>query len=268
MKKIKNGTIAQLLVLLCVGLSCAQAEPSKYLFILSGQSNMQGMDQKLSFEPRVIEEYGKDNILIVKEAIGGRPIRMWVHDWTPAPGWKVDPDIPNTMPPAKDENGTLYDSMMQKIADATQGEKPKAIAFCWMQGERDARERHSAVYERSLKQLFAQLKSDFPDTPIVFMIGKLNDFGKGNKEAFYPEWEEVCRAQEKVAKDTPRCTIFSTDDLNTGDSPPHWKTKQISKRVDDLHMSAEGYKILGNRFAEESIRLLNEVNTSRPGEVK
>jgi len=250
--------IFYLTIMMAAGLlSAANAEPGKYLFILSGQSNMQGMDQKLSFEPRVIEEYGKDNILIVKEAIGGRPIRMWVHDWAPAPEWKVDPDIPNTKPPLKEENGVMYNSMMEKIADATAGKKPQAIAFCWIQGERDARERHSAVYEKSLKKLFQQLENDFPDTPIVFVIGKLSDFGKDNKQAFYPEWEEVCRAQEKVALDTPRCTIFSTDDLNTGDSPPHWKTKKISQRVDDLHMSAEGYKIMGTRFAEESIKLLN-----------
>ncbi|MCF7847648.1 MAG: hypothetical protein K9M45_02265 [Kiritimatiellales bacterium] len=229
------------------------------LFILSGQSNMQGMDQRQTFEPRIFQEYGKENVLIVKEAIGGRPIRMWVHDWAPAPGWKVDPNIPNTKPPTKEENGIMYDSMMQKIKKATAGERPKAIAFCWIQGERDARERHSAVYERSLRKLFSQLKEDFPDTPVVFVIGKLSDFGKGNKEPLYPEWEEVCRAQENVARDTPRCTLFSTDDLNTGDSPPHWKTKQVSQRVDDLHMSAEGYRIMGTRFAEESIKLLNKV---------
>jgi len=220
---------------------------------------MQGMNQRQTFEPRVFEEYGRDHVLIVKEAIGGRPIRMWVHDWKPAPDWKVDPDIPGTKPPTAEENGILYDSMMQKIADATQGETPKAIAFCWIQGERDARERHSAVYEQSLKKLFSQLKEDFPETPIVFVIGKLSDFGKDNKQPFYPEWEEVCRAQENVARDTPNCTIFSTDDLNTGDSPPHWKTKEVRQRVDDLHMSAEGYRVMGTRFAKESIKLLNNV---------
>ena len=144
----------------------------KILFILSGQSNMQGMNERLTFVPLVQEEFGKDNVLIVKEAIGGRPIRMWVHDWKAAPGWKVDPDIPNTKPPLAAENGILYNSMMQKIADATQGEKPKAIVFCWMQGERDSRERHSAVYEKSLRKLFQQLENDFTDIPAVFVIGR------------------------------------------------------------------------------------------------
>ncbi|MHC4207489.1 MAG: sialate O-acetylesterase [Planctomycetota bacterium] len=237
----------------------AAESDGKYLFILSGQSNMQGMNQKLTFEPRVFEEFGEQNVLIVKEAIGGRPIRMWIHDWAPADDWKVDPNIPGTKPPTREENGVMYQSMMQKIATETKGAKPKAIAFCWMQGERDARERHSAVYERSLKKLFSQLKEDFPGIQMVFVIGKLSDFGKDNKQKFYPEWEEVCRAQEKVAADTPNCTIIGTDDLNTGASPPHWKTKKVTQRVDDLHMSADGYKILGLRFAEESIKLLQKV---------
>ncbi|EDM25622.1 hypothetical protein LNTAR_25050 [Lentisphaera araneosa HTCC2155] len=234
------------------------AEEGKYLFILSGQSNMQGMNQKFTFEPRVNQEFGKENVLIVKEAIGGRPIRMWVHDWKAAPYWKIDPNIPNTKNPQPKENGVMYKSMMKKITKATQGKKPKAIAFCWMQGERDSRERHSAVYERSLKALFSQIKADFPETPIVFVIGKLSDFGKDNKQALYPEWEEIIAAQKKVAKDTPNCKIIETHDLNTGDSPPHWKTKEIRKYVDDLHMTNEGYKILGTRFAEAAIELLKK----------
>jgi hypothetical protein len=252
MKYIFHSFLAFLFAIPC------QSEVGKYLFILSGQSNMQGMNQRLTFVPRVEEEYGKENVLIVKEAIGGRPIRMWVHDWEPAPGWKVDPHIPGTKPPKKEENGILYKSMMEKVRRATRGADPKAVAFCWMQGERDSRERHSAVYEQSLKKLFAQLKEDFKGIPVVFVIGKLSDFGKGNKHSFYPEWDEVCRAQEKVAKDTPDCKLINTDDLNTGPSKPHWRTGKIRRYVNDLHMSAEGYKILGRRFAEAAIELLNE----------
>ncbi|MEO0414854.1 MAG: hypothetical protein AAF226_07880, partial [Verrucomicrobiota bacterium] len=60
----------------------------------------------------------------------------------------------------------------------------------------------------------------------------------------------------KVAGDIENASWVDTDDLNTGDSPPHWKTKEIRQYVDDLHMTAEGYRTLGTRFAEESIRLL------------
>ena len=66
-----------------------------------------------------------------------------------------------------------------------------------MQGERDSRERHSAVYERSLKALFAQLKSDFPEIPIVFVIGKLSDFGKDNKQTFTPNGKKSLLLKKK-----------------------------------------------------------------------
>ena len=53
------------------------AEEGKHLFILSGQSNMAGMDPKLSFIPAVEEKFGKENVIVVKDAHGGRPIRDW-----------------------------------------------------------------------------------------------------------------------------------------------------------------------------------------------
>jgi hypothetical protein len=245
----------RLLILALLVASCTFAD-GKYLFILAGQSNMQGMNQRETFIPRIEKAFGADNVLVVKEAIGGQPIRKFVHDWAPATDWQLDPEIPGTKRPEKAENGVMYKSMMTKVKAATGGAKPKAVAFCWMQGERDSRERHSAVYERSLRALFAQLRNDFENVPVVFVLGRLSDFGKGNKQRLYPEWEEVIAAQEAVAKNTPNCIIIDTDDLNTGPSKPNWKTKKISQYVDDLHMSAEGYKILGTRFAEAAIRLL------------
>lgn len=266
-KSIPHRRILQLALLVSLlsphNLTATKEQSGKYLFILSGQSNMQGMNERLSFTPRITQEYGNENVIIVKEAIGGRPIRMWVHDWEAEPKWKIDPNIPGTQAPKSNENGILYNSMMSKVKASLKGELPKAVAFCWMQGERDSRERHSAVYERSLKKLFQQLRADFPKIPLVFVIGRLSDFGSGNREPFYPEWDEIRLAQEKVARETPNCSIINTDDLNTGASPPHWKTKEISFREDDLHMSAKGYEILGLRFAESAIQLLKDLGLSK-----
>ena len=256
---MKRHLLIGLVATVCsIGSSFADDVSEKILFILSGQSNMQAIRPKDDFQPRVEKEFGADKVMVVHEAIGGRPIRMWVHDWAPAADWKVDPKIPNTKQPNKADNGIIYKDMMKEVLEETQGKMPKAIAFCWMQGERDARERHSAVYERSLKTIFKQLEADFPNVPIVYSIGRLSDFGKDNNQKFYPEWEEVIAAQTKVAADTPYAAIVDTDDLNTGKSRPSWKDKKVRDYVDDLHMTQEGYKILGTRFAESSIKLLAE----------
>ena len=114
-EKEMRGIIVALVLIVT---NCFSEAEGKYLFILSGQSNMQGMKEKFTFVPRIEKEYGKDNVLVVKEAIGGRPIRMWVHDWAPAPEWKVDPEIPRTKPPLLEENGIMYKSMMKKIASS------------------------------------------------------------------------------------------------------------------------------------------------------
>ena len=63
------------------GFSTEKAKPQKHLFILSGQSNMAALNPKVSFIPAVEKEYGKENVLVVKNAHSGRPIRKWYRDY-------------------------------------------------------------------------------------------------------------------------------------------------------------------------------------------
>ena len=42
-----------------------------HLFILSGQSNMAGLKPEESFTPAVEEAFGKKNVIVVKDALGG-----------------------------------------------------------------------------------------------------------------------------------------------------------------------------------------------------
>ena len=52
-----------------------------HLFILSGQSNMVGLKPEESFTPIIEKKYGKEKIIIVKDAKGGQPIRRWYKEW-------------------------------------------------------------------------------------------------------------------------------------------------------------------------------------------
>ena len=81
-----------------------------------------------------------------------------------------------------------------------------------------------------------------------FIIGRLSDFDMVNKR--YPHWTMVREAQVKVADSDPRFVWVNTNDLNDD------KNRRGKEIKDDLHYSAEGYKILGKRFAESALKLI------------
>src|SRR4051812_36951860 len=126
-------------------------EPRKVrLFILSGQSNMAGLNPDTSFTPAVKAAFPNDEVIVVKWARGGQPIRRWHKDWKAPPGASVK---------AAGKNGDLYDVLMTAVRKAVGDRKPDTVSFVWMQGERDAKEGLSAVYLDSLRGLVGQLQT-------------------------------------------------------------------------------------------------------------
>ena len=229
-----------LTLILVVGtlFACSGQESGKHLFILSGQSNMVGMRPAESFAPKVEAALGKDRVIIVKSAYGGQPIRRWYRDWRPATG-----NEPQAQP-------DLFDSLMLKVHGAIGDENIASITFVWMQGERDARESLGEVYERSLLGLHEQLCDELSRPDINMVIGRLSDFDMQNER--YPHWTMVREAQVSVSDASPRFAWVDTDDLNDGTN------RQGKSITNDLHLSAEGYKALGERFALQSLELIGE----------
>lgn len=217
-------------------LSCDAQQEEKHVFILSGQSNMARLLPEESFTPTIEAAFGKENVIIVKDALGGQPIRRWYRDWKPLKG-----DEPKAQP-------DLYDSLLTKVLTATSEKQIETITFIWMQGERDAREEYGEIYERSLLGLYNQLSDDLKRKDINFIIGRLSDFDMLNEK--YPHWTMIRNIQVKVAASNPRFSWIDTDDLNDG------YNKNGKEIKDDLHMSVEGYITLGKRFAEKSIQLI------------
>ncbi len=214
----------------------AQAADGKHLFILSGQSNMQGHRPQEAFTPAVEKALGKENVIVVQDALGGQPIQRWYKKWTSPQGVK----------PAK--TGDLYDRLMGKVRPAVKGHKLKTVTFIWMQGERDAKMKWGPVYSASLVGLHAQLSADLKRKDVNLVIGRLSDFDLKNKR--YPHWTMVREAQVKLAESKPHFAWVNTDDLNDG------KNRRGKEIKDDLHYSAEGYKTLGKRFAESALNLI------------
>ncbi len=216
----------------------AAGDDGVHLFILSGQSNMAGLKPEESFTPAVETKFGKDHVVVVKDAHGGQPIRRWYKAWKSASGEKPD------------KTGDLYDRLLTQVKKAMDGKKIQTVTFLWMQGERDAREKHADVYAASLKGLYAQLSKDLGREDVNLVIGRLSDFDMDNKK--YPHWTRIRKVQVEVAEAHDRAAWVNTDDLNDG------KNRRGKEIKDDLHYSAEGYKVFGERLAKEAIALINK----------
>lgn len=212
-------------------LMLVQASGAERLFILSGQSNMVLIDPEVSFTPAIKKAFPDDTILVVKEAIGGQPIRKWYRDWKPG-GDKV-PENPK-------QNGAIYLRLMAKVDEVLRDKSaPDFVTFVWMQGEADAKE-DGDVYEESLKGLIEQVRSDLRRKDVSVVIGRISDCA-GSKDS-RPFWEKIREIQVRVASADPLAAWVDTDDLN---GP-----------ANSLHYDKAGAKILGERFAAKSIELI------------
>ena len=219
------------------------AETGKHLFILSGQSNMQGHRPEEAFAPAMKAAFGEDNAIVIQDAMGGQPIQRWWKDWK----------SPEAEKPK--QTGDLYDRLMGKVMLEIKGQTLNSVTFIWMQGERDAKMQWGEVYQVSLNGLYNQLSRDLGRSDINFVIGRLSDFDLKNRR--YPHWTMIRKIQVKLAESNPRFGWVNTDDLNDG---VNRKGKMIQN---DLHYSAEGYKILGKRFAESALKLIKQNPKSR-----
>jgi len=197
---------------------------------------MAGMDPELSFTPAVVAAFGAEAVIVVKDAQGGQPIRRWYKQWKPVVG--IEPEA----------SGDLYDRLMVRVDSLTAEQPIASVTFVWMQGERDARESHGDVYEASLIGLMEQLKSDLNRNDINLVVGRLSDFDMDNER--YPHWTMVRDALVFTAENHPSGAWVDTDDLNDGLNAAG---NQIE---DDLHMSVEGYRVMGQRFADAAIALI------------
>lgn len=221
--------------------SCSRAPGKRYhLFILSGQSNMARLDPSKSFIPEIAKEFGKEHVIVVKDAHGGQPIRRWYKKWNPGNGSSFkDP-------------GDLYDRLMEKVQKAIHKKKINTINFIWMQGERDACEGNGKIYASSLVGLVDQLKNDLQNAHLNVVIGRISDYDLENRRC--PHWKMIRQAQVTVAESNSRFAWINTDDLNDG------LNEEGELIKNDLHYTVEGYEILGRRFAERSIDLIQKIS--------
>ncbi|MEQ8790940.1 MAG: sialate O-acetylesterase [Pirellulaceae bacterium] len=219
------------LLCLMIGFASASAAEKKVrLFILSGQSNMAGLDPNVSFTPAVEKAFADDEVIVVKFAKSGQPIRRWYKKWQLPEGAKDAT--------AGRGRGDLYDQLLVEVRQALGDKRPDSVAFVWMQGERDAKAGWQAAYYASLRGVVDQLREDLRHKQIAVVVGRLSDHLLGDAG-----WDAVRAAQEKVAADEPLGAWVDTDDLNGKEG---------------LHYNKPGYAELGSRFAKRAIELIHK----------
>lgn len=208
----------------------AHAEGS-HVFILSGQSNMARLKPETSFTPAVAKAFGEENVIVTKVSKGGTPIAMWYQGDKTGNG----------------KTGQFYQQILTQVAAATEGKKIESITFVWMQGERDAQTGQAGTYADNLTGLIAKLRADLKHPRMTVVIGRISDFAMDK-----PDWISVRETLVKTAEADPRGAWVDTDDLNDR------KDKSGKVVRHDLHLVGDGYVMLGKRFADKAIELIQK----------
>ncbi len=228
----------------------ATEKPQHHLFILSGQSNMYHMKSE-TFNATVEKAFGKDNVIIARNAKRGAPILLWDKDYkwpegTPIPQGRARPDRkPRTKEEFEAEFGSLYDALMEAVKKQTEGKTYDTVTFCWMQGESDSKPERVEQYFESFNRIIERLKSDLKISSINIVIGRLSDYGLDGDN---PGWNKMRELQVKYAEENKNCAWINTDDLND--------IEKNGEMQNGLHYSEKGYDTLGIRFAEKAIALI------------
>ena len=219
--------------------ACASEQMTgKHLFILSGQSNMTGTLRD-AFAERVQDRFGEENAVVVMRMKSGRGIRFWVADYRQPTGRGLTDKKMNS-------NGQEYKPLIEAVMAAAKDESFDTVGFIWMQGEGDAGNRLSEVYEESFIKLTEQLEKDLGRDDLYFVIGRINDYARSRPDNEH--WRRVRESQVKLGNTRGNAWI-DTDDLNGG-SAKHPNGGS--------HFTREGYVSLGRRFADKATELIDK----------
>jgi hypothetical protein len=247
---MKNLSIAILLALTAIA---AAADKPARLFILSGQSNMAGMNPKTGFEPETAALFPDADVAYIKIAAGGQPIRYWVAEWDEiAKKHGIDPAKARAAD--KDKGTVYYQPILDQFAALLKKHpNPASVTFCWMQGERDAKGNLDAAYADAMKQLIANLRRDLHQPEMSFVIGRISDCGKPDNAP----WQAVRKAQVDIANADPRGAWVDCDDLND--------KEKNGVTTNDLHYTPQGYELLGRRYVRQAKALIEQKKPAADG---
>ena len=206
--------------------SPTKKRPAAHLIMLSGQSNMAGLEPTEAFVPAVEDAFGTDGVIVVKAAYGAKSIRHWYK------------------PSSGDSRNWLYLELIGKARQAVRGREIQTITLVWMQGESDAGKSDSAkAYAKNFHGLLNLLRQDLGREDIRYVIGRISDHANPKK---YPGWGSIRTTQVQLANASPHGGWIDTDDLNGDEDVLHYPKGEMGKIP------------LAKRFAAKVIELIRE----------
>ena len=247
---MKNAIALTLLLAASTGF--AEDKPV-HLFILSGQSNMQGMDPETGFMPEAKKLFGDEEVVYIKVAKGGQPICRWLEEWV-AIAKEKGLDEKHIKRIHKDGKVEFYQPILDQYQEMLKMHPEFAsVTFCWMQGERDANGGGQPAYKDALKLLITKLRRDLERPDMNIVIGRLSDAGQ-KKES----WGAMRKIQMEIVNEDPSGAWVDCDDLND--------RMKDGKMQNAVHYNRpEGYIILGQRFARQGYALIKGEKPAEDG---
>ena len=224
-----------------------------HLFILSGQSNMQGMDPETGFMTEAKKLFKDEKVVYIKVAKGGQPICRWLEEWQDI-AKKNGLDENNIKRIHKGGKVEFYQPILDQYKEMV-NKHPKfaSVTFCWMQGERDANGGAHAAYKDALKLLISNLRRDLECPDMNIVIGRIGDYALDRESCV-----TVRKVQSEIANEDPRGAWVDVDDLND--------REKDGKIINAVHYNRpEGYDVLGERFARQGYALIKGNKPAKNG---
>ena len=128
-----------------------------------------------AFANRVQKCFGEENAIVVMRMKSGRGIRFWVADYR-------QPHDRGLTDKKMSSNGEDYKPLIEAALAAAKDTAFDTVGFIWMQGESDANNRLSEVYEESFVKLVDQLEKDLGRDDLYFVIGRINDYARSRPD--------------------------------------------------------------------------------------
>jgi hypothetical protein len=264
-----------LFCLLTGSTALAEAPRPVKLFLLGGQSNMEGcgkseeLPDAFRTPPVNVKIWdnrenlwvalGKDSTAITRNRLFGpevafshRMAKVWPDDTiclvkTAAGGTKLH----TQWVPGKGMYQRFLSNLRKAEHDLEQSKTPyEIVGMLWMQGESDSETTEMAnAYERNLKTLIQDVRKQTKQAQLPFVMGRISSSLLKETPWNFDHAKIVQAAQEAVAAQDDHVFIVNTDALSTLEDNTHFDTQA------QLKLGGEMADLMVKELKNQSVRL-------------